>query len=365
MEDINTLQSKVAQAIAHEIKVVLTPEEQARLARKRPVDAAAYQACTYRQFYLNKWTPAGFRKSLDFFRTAAGKDSTYAPAYAGMADVYAILWYAGMAPFDSVEPYWRPAAQKAVELDEQMAEGHVSLAATRLVYDWDWAGAERQIIHALSLNPSYATGHHWYALLLSALGRHDSAISEVRRAQELDPFSDVISASAGWICIHAGTYHQAILQFRKALNLDSLSAPAHSGLGQVYEIQGKDVEALGEYLRVARLTGGSFATLGGGIADPVSRLRSAYRSGGWHGYWSEQLGQLEELQRVTYVSAFHIASVCARLRRNDDAFRWLGQAYQERATNLLFLKVDPSMENLKSDPRYMELMKGIGLKDRP
>ncbi len=364
MEDINTLQSKVARAVAHEIRVVLTPEEQARLARTKPVNAEAYQACVYGRFYWNKWTPAGFQKSLEYFRTAASKDPSYAPAYAGIADVYATLWYNGMVPFDSVEPYWRPAAQKALELDAQMAEGHVSLAATRLVYDWDWSGSEQELNNALFLNPSYATGHHWYALLLSALGRHDSAISEVRRAQELDPLSVIIVASAGWIHIHAHTYDQAIAQFRKALDLDSLCAPAHSGLGEIYEIQGKDEEALAEYLRLAKVAGGSFATLGGGVADPVSRLRSAYRSSGWQGYWSEQLSQLVNLARTAYVSSFHIASVCARLKRKDDAFRWLQRAYQERSTNLLFGKVDPNMDNLKDDPRYEALMKRIGLTDR-
>lgn len=365
MEDINSLQGKVAQAIAHEIRVVLTPEEQTRLTRIKPVNAEAYQACVYGRFYWNKWTPGGFQKSLEYFRTAANKDPSYAPAYAGIADVYATLWYNGMVPFDSVGPYWRPAAEKALELDPQMAEGHVSRAATRLVYDWDWSGSEQELKQALFLNPNYPTGHHWYALLLSALGRHDSAISEVRRALELDPLSVIIVASAGWIHFQAGLYDQAIAQFRKALELDSLCAPAHSGLGEIYEIQGRNEEALAEYLRLASLTGGSFATLGGGNADPVARLQVAYRSSGWQGYWSEQLRQLEELARTRYVSSFHIASACARLKRKDDAFRWLQRAYQERSTNLLFGKVDPNMENLKEDPRYGALMKKIGLIDRP
>jgi TolB-like protein/Tfp pilus assembly protein PilF len=365
MVDINTLQGKVAQAIAHEIKVVLTPEEQARLSATKPVNVEAYQACVYGRFYWNKWTPAGFRKGLDYFRTAAEKDPSYAPAYAGIADVYATLWYNGMVPFDSVERFWRPAAQKALDLDAQMAEGHVSVAATRLVYDWDWSGSEQELQRALFLNPSYATGHHWYALLLSALGRHDSAISEVRRAQELDPLSVIICASGGWIHIHARMYDQAIAQFQKALELDSLCAPAHSGLGEIYEMQGRNEEALAEYLRLASMTGGSFATLGGGIADPVSRLRSAYRSSGWSGYWNEQLSQFEELARRMYVSSFHIASACARLKKIDDAFRWLERAYRERSTNLLFGKVDPNLENLKDDPRYGALMKRIGLTDRP
>jgi serine/threonine protein kinase/tetratricopeptide (TPR) repeat protein len=364
LEDINSLQGKVAQAIAREIRVVLTPEEQTRLARTVPVNPEAFQACVYGRFYWNKWTTPGFRKSLEYFRLAAQRDPAYAPAYAGIADVYATLWYNGMVPFDSVEPFWRPAAEKALELDPRMAEGHVSRAATRLVYDWDWRGSEEELKVALRLNPGYATGHHWYSLLLSALGRHDSAIAEAQRALEIDPLSVIILASAGWVHFHAGRYDQAVAKFQKALELDSLCAPAHSGLGEIFEIQGKDEEALAEYLRLAGLTGGSFATLRGGIGDPVSRLRIAYRASGWHGYWTEELRQLEEISRTTYVSSFHIASVCARLKKQDEAFRWLQRAFQERSTNLLFGKVDPNMENLKDDPRYGALMKGIGLAEQ-
>ena len=363
LEDINTLQSNVAQAVVREINAVVTPDEEVRLQRTAPVNREAYQACVYGRFYWNKWTLQGFQKSLEYFHTAAAADPSYAPAYAGIADIYASLWYHGMAPFDSVQPYWRPAAQKAVNLDAQMAEGHVSLAATRLVYDWDWSGTEQELRQALVLNPGYATGHHWYALLLSALGRHDSAISEIRRAQELDPLSVIIVASAGWIQIHARKYGQAVTEFRRALELDSTSAPAHSGLGEIYEMQGRNEDALAEYLRVAKTTGGSFATLGGGSTDPAIRLQSAYRLSGWPGYWSEQLKQLEDLSRTMYVSSFHLATACARLKKKDEAFQWLQQAYQERSTNLLFLKVDPNMDALRDDPRYAALIQKIGLTD--
>jgi eukaryotic-like serine/threonine-protein kinase len=365
LEDVNTLQSNVARAIVRQINTVVAPDERVRLERASPVNTEAYQACVYGRFYWNTWTPQGFQKSLDYYRSAVRADPSYAPAYAGIADVYATLWYNGTVPFDSVRPYWRPAAQKAVELDPSMADGHVSMAATRLVYDWDWPGTERQLQEALSLNPSYATGHHWYALLLSALGRHDSAAGEIRRAHELDPLSSVVLASAGWIEIHARRYDRAIVQFRRALDLDSLCAPAHSGLGEIYEMQGRNEEALAEYLRVASATGGSFATLGGGTVDPVGRLRSAYRSSGWQGYWLEQLRQLETLARKRYVPAFHVASACARVKRTDDAFRWLQQAYADRSTNLMFLQVDPNLENLRNDPRYAALVRQIGLAGLP
>ncbi len=130
-------------------------------------------------------------------------------------------------------------------------------------------------------------------------------------------------------------------------------------------MQGRNEEALAEYLRVAGATGGSFATLGGGTVDPVGRLRSAYRSSGWQGYWLEQLRQLETLARTRYVPAFHVASACARVKRTDDAFRWLQQAYADRSTNLMFLQVDPNLENLRNDPRFTAVVRQIGLAGRP
>ena len=365
LEDINTLQGNVARAIVRRINAVVTPDEQNRLQQTSTVNPEAYQACDYGRFYLNMWTLEGFRTSLSYFRMAVRADPGYAPAYAGIADVYASLWYYGAAPFDTVRPYWKPAAQKALELDPSMAEGHVSMAAARLMYDWDWAGAVHQFREAISLNPSYATAHHWYALLLSALGRHDSAAAEITRAHELDPLSPIILATAGWIHIHARKYEMAIAEFRRTLELDSTWAAAHSGLGEIYELQGRNEEALVEYLRVAAATGGSFATLGPGNEHHLGRLQSAYRSSGWKGYWLEQLRQLESFTRKKYIPAFHLASACARVNLKDAAFRWLQKAYADRSTNLLFLQVDPNLETLKSDPRFAALAKKIGLTNPP
>jgi serine/threonine protein kinase/tetratricopeptide (TPR) repeat protein len=361
MKDVISLQSQVAQAIVREIKIVVTPEEQARLTRRQSVNVDAYTAYVMGRYYWNQWSAEGFQKGLQFFREAMSKDSSFAPAYAGVADVYSTLWYMGLAPFKEVEPFWRPAAQKAVALDDNLAEAYVSLAATSLVYDWDWEGAEKELRRAIELNPGYATGHHWYALLLSARGRHAEAINEIERAQQLDSTNAITNASAGWVNVHARRYDEAVAQFRRTLLLDSLSAPAHSGLGEVYELQGKNEEALGEYLRVTALTGASFATLKAGTAQSVSRLRAAYAAAGWQGYWKEQLVQLQGLAQHSYVSSYHLGSLCARLARTDDAFAWLEKAYHDRSTYLMFANVDPNIENLKSDPRFSTLLKKIKL----
>jgi len=262
-----------------------------------------------------------------------------------------------------VEPFWRPAAQMAVALDDNLAEAYVSLAATSLVYDWDWGTAEKELRRAIELNPGYATGHHWYALFLSAQGRHSEAIIEIERARQLDSTNVITTASAGWVNVHARRYDEAVAHFRRALRLDSLAAPAHSGLGEVYELQGKNEEALAEYLRVTTLTGSSFATFRALNTQPVSRLRAAYAAAGWQGYWKEQFAQLQGLARHTYVSSYHLGSVCARLARTDEAFAWLEKAYDERSTYLMFANVDPNIENLKSDPRFSALLKKLRLEE--
>ena len=360
--DVLALESQIARAIVREVRVVVTAEERARLSAAEPVNVEAQMAYFLGRYEWNKWTAEGFQKSLAYFREAVSIDSSYALGYAGIADVFGTLWYMGILPFDSVATHWRLAARKAVELDAQSGEAHVSLAAALLAYDWDWAGAEEEMLRGLALSPGYATGHHWYALLLSALGRHEEALREIRRAQELDPRSAIIDASAGWTRIHAGRYEEAIVEFRKALALDSLSAPAYSGLAQISELTGRDREALSNYLRVAELTGGSFSTLRGAVAGSQVRLRAAFEQGGWQGYWSEQLAEMEAQEAGA--SAYHVASIYARLGRNDEAFRWLEKAVRERSTYLLFINEDPIVRRLASDPRFTAIVSTLRLRPR-
>jgi TolB-like protein len=355
--DVLALEGQIAREVVREVRVVVTPEERARLGTTRAVNAEAQMAYFLGRYEWNKWTAEGFQKSLSYFREAVAIDSSYALGYAGIADVFGTLWYMGIVPFDSVRNDWRRAARKAVELDEQSGEAHVSLAATRLAYNWDWEGAEEEMRRALALSPGYATGHHWHALMLSARGRHDEAIGAITRAEELDPRSAIIAASAGWTYLHARRYGKAIGEFARALALDSLSAPAYSGLGEIYELTGNDRKALANYLRVVELTGGSFSTLHGTVAGSARRLRAAFDRGGWKAYWSEQLAELQP-----GASAYHIASVYARLGRIDEAFRWLEKAVTERSTYLLFLNEDPVVRTLKSDPRFAKILGTIGLR---
>ena len=360
--DVLALESQIARAIVREVRVVVTPEEQVRMRTARPVNAEAQMAYFLGRYQWNTWTAEGFEKSLAHFREAVEIDSSYALGYTGIADVFGTLWYMGIVPFDSVRDHWQAAARRAVELDEFSGEAHVSLAATRLAYDWDWEGADGEMLRGLALSPGYATGHHWHALMLSARGRHQEAIEAIGRARELDPRSAIIHATAGWTYLHARRYAEAIDEFDRALALDSLSAPAYSGLGEVHELTGKDQEALRNYLRVAALTGGSFSTVRGTGAPVSARLREAYDRGGWKGYWAEQLRELEA--RGGGTSAYHIASICARLGRRDEAFRWLEKAVKERSTYLLFVNEDPIVERLKVDQRFAGILSTIKLRPR-
>jgi len=360
--DVLALESQIARAIVQEVRGVVTPEERARLSTAQTVNAEAQMAYFLGRYQWNKWTPEAFQKSLDYFREAIAIDSSYALGHAGIADVFGTLWYTGIVPFDSVRAHWRGAARKAVELDDQSGEAHVSLAATLLAYDWDWKGAEEEVLRGLELSPGYATGHHWHALMLSARGRHQEAIRAIGQAQELDPRSAIICASVGWTHLHAGDYEQATLEFTRALALDSMNAPAYSGLAEVFELTGNDREALFNYLRVAALTGGSFSTLRGTVAQPEVRLRDAYERRGWQGYWTEQLAQIEG--REASGSAYHIASIYARLERTDEAFYWLERAVGERSTYLLFVNEDPVVRGLRSDPRFASILETLKLRRR-
>jgi tetratricopeptide (TPR) repeat protein len=195
--------------------------------------------------------------------------------------------------------------------------------------------------------------------MLSAMGRHQEAISEIQQARELDPRSVILCASAGWTLLHAGMYDRAIEELARALAMDSLSAPAHSGLGEIYELTGNDEEALSHYLRVVSLTGGSFSTLRGTVAGAEERLRNAYRQGGWKGYWTEQLALLSGNEGAA--SAYHVASIYARLGKADEAFHWLREAVTTRSTYLLFVNVDPVVRPLKGDPRFASILQTVGL----
>jgi tetratricopeptide (TPR) repeat protein len=349
LSEILTLQSEVAQAIANEIKIKLTPQEQTRLARARPVSPEAHEAYLKGRYYWNLRTEDGLKKGLDHFQKAVEKDPGYALAYAGLADSYLLLAvYAVMAPREGI-PRAKAAAFKALEMDETLAEAHTSLGAARWGYDWDWVGAEQEFERAIELNPGYATAHKWYAEYLSRMGRHNEAIAEIRRAQELDPLSLTINASGAVVFVFARRYDEAVAECRRTLELNAGYYPAHVFLGGAYEQQKLYEQAISEYQKGIALEKGNPVCSGS--------LARAYAAVGRRTEALKIISQLRGLSKRRYVSSYVIAHIYAALGDFDQACAWLEKAYEERTFELSNLNVDPRFDRLRSDPRFQALLR--------
>jgi TolB-like protein/DNA-binding winged helix-turn-helix (wHTH) protein/Flp pilus assembly protein TadD len=354
--DVLRLQQDVARAIVDEIRVALTPQERSRLAVARAVDPEVYQLYLRGRFFWNRRTVEGLRKAIDAFERVIERDPGYAPAYAGLADAYIPMAYLDIVPPREAHIKARQAALAALKIDESLAEAHTSLAATLEFHDRDWVGAEREFRRAIELNANYATAHHWYAQLLAPLGRIDECLAASRKALDLDPLSLIISGSHGNRLYLARRYDQAIEQLHKTLELDSSFDLAHWNLGEVYEAKGDFAQATDAYARVARLSNDRPAVL-------ASLARAQALSGNRDVAWSF-VDRLRALSQSTYVSPFDLALVHVGLGMNDEAFAWLDKAYDDRSSRLVFIAVDPRLDALRTDPRFDDLLRRLGLRGR-
>jgi TolB-like protein/Tfp pilus assembly protein PilF len=353
LRDVLRLQSEVAQAIAEQIKVTLTPQEQARMAEARPVNPAAHEAYLKGRFYWNKRTPHDLQKAVEYFERAIDLDPAWPLAYAGLADAYALLpYYAVSKPSEAI-PKARAAASTALQLDDSLGEAHASVGQIATYYDWDWPLAEREFQRALSLSPNYATAHHWYAAHLRTMGRDDEAIKQVNKAQELDPLSLSITSAVGWMHYFAGDFAEAEVWLRKALELGPDFATAHGMLARTLFFQRKFVEATAEAREAVRLSHN----------DPVELTII--------GYLSAQAGQTEEARRIldeltarskeAYVPPTRLALVHAGLEERDRMFECLETANRERDVWLPITLTDPLLAEYRSDPRFVDLVRSMGL----
>ncbi|NLP10778.1 tetratricopeptide repeat protein [bacterium] len=355
LANILELQSEVALAIANEIKIVVTPEEKRQLASSRPVNPEAHEAYLKGRYYVCKFTPEAAKKGLEYYEQAIEKDPNYAPAYAELAVTY--FWLG--QPLGALNPQReafsksKAAAIKAVELDDKLAEAHAALAIATLFYDWDWESAERGYKRALELNPNSADAHREYAIYLGMIGRHRESIAEVQRALDLDPFNLAVRALVGELFWYGREYDRAIEQLQKTLELDPNFARVHLVLWGVYEAKGMYSEAVATWQKYLSLTGVS--------PEEVAAVGNAYATGGMRGVYRWWLERSKEKSKQGYVRPIYFAWDYAALGEKDQAFAWLEKAYQERSSGLLFLKVDPSFDNLRSDPRFTALLKKVGL----
>jgi serine/threonine protein kinase len=338
--------------------------EQQRAAKRYTDNTEAWQLCLKGNYYANRQSGEGFQKAIEHFRQALNLDPNYAPAWVGLAETYA--WTGAMMgtlPPNDAFPKVKAAAQKALELDETLAEAHTSLAFYLFFYERNWAEAESEFKRALELNPNYPVARRWYARYLTAMGRHDEAIAEIKKAVELDPLSLNDNSMAAWILREARRYDEAIEQYRKTIEMDPNFRPAHAELGWAYLHKGMRQEAIAEFQKAIELAGISLEP--GAMKKrvgigPVGSLAYAY---GMAGNRDEALRLVEELKRLatqSYVSPYTIAGGYIGLGDKDQAFAWLEKACKERVGWLVFLKVGPLYDPLRSDPRFNDLLRCVG-----
>jgi TolB-like protein/DNA-binding winged helix-turn-helix (wHTH) protein/Tfp pilus assembly protein PilF len=378
LSDVLLLQSEVAHDIARKIDLELSPQQKTRIARGvHPVIPQAYDAYLLGRYYWNKRTADGLQRAGDYFQKAIEQDPHFALAYSGLADYYAFLTLLGgpeiLRPRDAM-PKAKAAATRSVELDDSLAETHASLGHVMHNYDWDWPAAEREFKHAIELNPNYSIVHHWYAHLLMQQGRAQESLAEARRAQELDPLSLFINNGLARQYYLSRQYDQSIAQCRRGLDIDAAYVPARIQLGLALAQKGMLPEAISELERARDQAAGyavtdknavnsSNSASAARVTLPVvhAMLGHVYAIAGRNSDAEQQLQLLRVAARTRYVAQSYFAIVYAALGDKDQAFAWLEKSYQDRSEQMLYLKVEPLVDPLRSDPRFESLLKRVGL----
>jgi TolB-like protein/DNA-binding winged helix-turn-helix (wHTH) protein len=349
LREILSLQSELARDIAEKVRANISSEEQLLMARAGTVEPAAYESYLRGRSFWNQRTPAGLKQSIIHFQHAIELDPRYAEAYSGLADAYTALGYTSYwAPRDSF-PKAREFANKALQIDSSLAEARASLAYVKLYYDWDWKGAEEELQRAIAVNPNYAIAHHWYSVFLTARGRHAEALSEIGRAHELDPLSVPINTDIGFELYYARRYEEAISHLRSVLQTSPKFPLAHLWLGRAYEQKGMYPEAITE-----------FEQAGTALKDwPVIIAAAGHAYGRW-GHESDAtaaLHRMNELTKEEYVTPYGMALIFAGLNDREQAIQWLQKAYEDRSHWLVWLNLDPRFDNVRSDPRFADLLR--------
>ena len=357
LSDIFEIQSDIAKRVARSLRVRLARPEARRLEHPATSDVGAYTLYLQGRFEWNRRTDASLRTAVDRFRQALAKDPGFALAESGLADAFATLALLEFVPPTEAFPRARAAAERAIALDDRLAEAHASLGLVRFQYDRDWSGAEAEFRTAIALNPNYAAGHQFFADYLKAMGRFPEALEQMARALELDPLSMAINTGLGHVLYLARQYERAIDQYRRSLEIDPAFATAHLWFGRPFLETGRFEEAIREVERAVELTNGSTMAL----AVLAHTLASAGRA-------SEArkiLGQLLARAATSYLPSYWIALVHTGLGDKDEALRWLDRACEERSSWLAWVKVEPRFDLLRDDPRFAALLRRMRLDQTP
>jgi serine/threonine-protein kinase len=353
VSDILVVQQEIAREIAERLRLRLTGEERRRVTRNYTENVEAYQLYLKGRYFWNKRTAEGLKKGISYFNEAVEKDPSYALAYVGLADSYSLLSDYGWLPPNEAYPQAKTAAMQALALDERLAEAHTVLGLIKSSYDWDWTGAESEYRRAIELNPNYETAHQWYAEYLSGMGRHQEAITEIRRAREINPFSLIINAVEVSVLCIAREYDQGISQGQKALEMDPHFAEVYGYLKRCYDQKGMYKEAIAARQMRRKLAGLD--------AEETAALREAAAATSARAYWQKMLEQEAGESKRELSAAFEMAEIFAQLGEKDQAFARLERAYEERSVMMMYLKSAPNLDPLRSDPRFADLLRRVGL----
>jgi len=346
--DIFAIQDEIARNLnAH---LGLRPGDREQLVRRHTANVEAYQSYLKARYSLNQRTREGITRSIDYFQWAIALDPNYAPAYAGLAEAYDKAYFFIELPPQETIAKEKAAATRALQLDDSLAEAHVAMA-TVYANTWDLANAAREEERAIELDPLNVEAHHNYAYRLIDLCKPDQAIAEIKRAQELDPLNIVMNIDVGEILLFARHTDEAISALRHAIEMDPTRANAHWDLGNAYEAKGMYAESVAEHLEDFRLKGET--------PEAIGELRKAFESAGIKGFWRQRLGQLKA--RPGYLEPFLLVNIYLSLGDKDQVFAWLEKAYRDRNPNMVSLKSAPRHDILRSDPRYDDLVRRVGL----
>ena len=351
--DIFAVQDAVSHRVAEALALRLSGEEEGRLTKHFTEDAEAYRLYLKGEYLSNKFTPEGINTAIEYFTQAIARDPSYATAYASLAKSYGVMGINGWLPPKEAFPKAKAAATKALEIDGQLAEGHAALGATKMFYEWDWSAAEREFQRAIDLNPDYPDPHRLYSYLLTATGRFDESIAQTELNLRLDPLSPVSYADAVRAYYFAGRYDEAVEANRKASEMDPNFAIAHLVAGAAYEQKGMYDEAVAELQKANNFPGG--------FSEAMGALGHAYAVSGKKSEALKILGELKEMSKRRSVSPLDFAILYAGLGDKERALESLEKAAEERVGWLINLKVDPRFAGLRTEARYTDLIRRLGL----
>jgi serine/threonine protein kinase/Tfp pilus assembly protein PilF len=351
--DIFAIQDEISQEISEKLRLKLTRADKKRLTKRQTEDPEAYRLYLKGRHHWNRWTEDGFYKAIDYFQQAIEKDPAYALAHAAVADSYVLLGWNSYLPPKDAYPKAKLAAMHALRLDPDLGEARAPLAAVLWLYDWQWPEAKAEFERSIALNPAYPTSNHWYAEDLMTMGQQDEAIARMKKSQELDPLSLIISVAIGWAHYMARRYDDSMEQLRRTIELDPHYPVTYWILGLLLRKMERYPEAVAEGERSVALSGGS-PIMRAALAQTLALADEQTKA-------NRILDDLLELSQQKYVASYFLSGIYLGLAQQDRAMDYLEKAKQEHSHWLIYLHIDPAMDTLRSNPRFQTLLQNVGL----